>query len=141
MYLPDNFDEKKVKPHELSNCEICFTKFDKISNNRHHCRRCGRSVCMKCSLTNRPLSKKDLYGKKVTHRVCDYCDCETQNFKLKKTLEELVIGQQNQIMIFNECVEEVDDQKHHLEAEHKNTKESMQQTLADSVERKIFYER
>jgi len=70
--LPDNFDTKKVVKHEKSQCEICYLKFG-ISNKRHHCKRCGKSVCSKCSLNQRPLSKKDL---KTIYRVCDYCDTD-----------------------------------------------------------------
>ena len=38
-------------------------------------------------------------------------------------------------------MEEVDDQKHQIEADHKRAKEELQQILSQSVDRKLFYER
>jgi hypothetical protein len=77
--LPDEFDEKKVQFHEKDNCEICILKFN-TSNRRHHCRRCGKSVCNKCSANQKALSKSD---SKTLYRICDACDTEIQNYKVR----------------------------------------------------------
>lgn len=58
---------------------IDFTSF----NRRHHCRRCGKSVCQKCSMTKRYLSKSD---KKTLYRICDFCDTKLSNFKVNLIL-------------------------------------------------------
>jgi hypothetical protein len=35
-----NFEEKNY-------CQLCNTEFKAIINRRHHCRKCGKSVCAK----------------------------------------------------------------------------------------------
>ena len=57
---------------------MCMIDFN-ITNRRHHCRYCGKSVCQKCSTSKRYLSKSD---KKTLHRICDYCDTKLSNFKV-----------------------------------------------------------
>ena len=57
---------------------MCMIDF-KLTNRRHHCRLCGKSVCDKCSLNKRYLSKSD---KKTYHRVCDFCDTKLSNYKV-----------------------------------------------------------
>jgi len=54
--LPETFDEKKITFNDLNNCEICYIKFTAL-NRKHHCRKCGKTVCNKCSNNQRPLSK------------------------------------------------------------------------------------
>jgi hypothetical protein len=50
-----------------------------MTQRRHHCRRCGKSVCNKCSANMKPLSRQD---PKTLYRVCDACDTEIENFKV-----------------------------------------------------------
>jgi len=81
--LPEVFDPNSVGFHELKACEICEVLFN-LTQRRHHCRRCGKSVCNKCSANMKPLSRQDT---KTLYRVCDACDTEIENFK---------VGSQNQ---------------------------------------------
>jgi hypothetical protein len=76
--LPEFFDPNSVGHHELKSCEICEVVFN-MTQRRHHCRRCGKSVCTKCSANMKPLSRQDA---KTVYRVCDACDTEIENFKV-----------------------------------------------------------
>ena len=52
----------------MNNCELCDVKFAKIKGiNRHHCRKCNKSVCGPCSTNKRRLAKTD----ETEFRVCD----------------------------------------------------------------------
>jgi hypothetical protein len=61
---------------EKSSCAECFEVFS-VTNFRHHCRNCGRSICRACSsLKNKRIPK---YGYTDPVRVSsnrdDYCIC------------------------------------------------------------------
>lgn len=84
--LPEYFDPATVKFHEFKYCEICEQVFN-MTIRRHHCRRCGKSVCNKCSANMKPLSRSD---PKTIYRLCDGCDTELENFKLKKNHDEII---------------------------------------------------
>jgi hypothetical protein len=76
--LPERFNPDEITFHELKACEICEQTFN-MTIRRHHCRRCGKSVCSKCSGNMKPLSKVD---QKTAYRICDACDTEIENFKV-----------------------------------------------------------
>jgi hypothetical protein len=76
--LPERFNPDDITFHELKACEICEQTFN-MTIRRHHCRRCGKSVCSKCSGNMKPLSKAD---QKTAYRICDACDTEIENFKV-----------------------------------------------------------
>jgi hypothetical protein len=76
--LPEKFNPEAITFHELKACEICEQTFN-MTIRRHHCRRCGKSVCSKCSGNMKPLSKSD---QKTAYRICDACDTEIENFKV-----------------------------------------------------------
>lgn len=86
--LPDNFDVDAVPFHELKHCEICEQVFN-LTIRRHHCRKCGKSVCSKCSAQLKVLSKQDQLTKQA-YRVCDGCDTELENFKLKRNHDDII---------------------------------------------------
>lgn len=87
--LPELFDPKSVVFQNLDQCQLCNTNFSgkmqsllvlggghSKDKNRHHCRRCGISVCTLCSQSpKRRLSKID----KKKYRVCDECDTLMSN--------------------------------------------------------------
>lgn len=77
--LPELFDPKSVPPQNADSCSLCSASFQgkmqslftNKAKERHHCRRCGLSVCGLCSAApKRRLSKID----KKKYRVCDECD-------------------------------------------------------------------
>jgi FYVE zinc finger len=76
-----------VSFHELKHCEICEQVFN-LTIRRHHCRKCGKSVCNKCSANMKALSRQD--AKTTLYRICDKCDTEMENFKLKKNHDEII---------------------------------------------------
>ena len=80
--LPDEFDDFGKEALNLQKmCELCEVVFNKIKGiNRHHCRKCHRSVCTQCSNNKRKLSKKD----DTLFKVCDFCDTQLSNFKLEQ---------------------------------------------------------
>ena len=85
-----NFEEKMKKREVLSNainkvknwkesskCSICNKKFGWFTDRRHHCRKCGESVC-----NNHSKSRKYVNGyikKKNGHRICNKCVNENEN--------------------------------------------------------------
>jgi hypothetical protein len=89
--LPESFDVEQVVFHELKHCEICEQVWG-MTIRRHHCRKCGKSVCSKCSAQLKPLSKADV-ASKTAYRVCDGCDTELENFKLKQNHDEIIKAQ------------------------------------------------
>ena len=58
--------------HNATSCKLCLTPFNAIKR-RHHCRRCGRSVCGECSPHRRPLPSRG-YDDDVRH--CALCEQE-----------------------------------------------------------------
>lgn len=67
-------DAKWVDDKDCTNCELCFQSFG-FTTRRHHCRRCGRCVCGKCSSNNaRPCVNDPLFrDQNEKLRVCDTC--------------------------------------------------------------------
>ena len=84
-----NFEEKmkkrEVLPNAINNvknwkenskCSICNKKFGWFTDRRHHCRKCGESVC-----NNHSKSRNNVYGyrkKKNGHRICNQCINENE---------------------------------------------------------------
>lgn len=54
---------------EIKNCAVCKQSFDP-EITKHHCRACGKGVCKKCSMNNRPVPER---GWSYPVRVCDNC--------------------------------------------------------------------
>ncbi|XP_072171552.1 uncharacterized protein [Diadema setosum] len=59
---------KWVPDDRVTNCMVCQDRFS-MFNRRHHCRRCGRVVCWKCSQLRAIV---DGYGDTPV-RICDQC--------------------------------------------------------------------
>jgi hypothetical protein len=87
--LPDEFDAKTDKAlfQNANDCASCRKnlkqKIKFMKSDRHHCRRCGSTVCTKCWSSQKRLSKKDA----TIHNICDVCDFEVSNFQLTMVLE------------------------------------------------------
>lgn len=72
---PDNVSRDFWMPdHSCRVCYDCDTQFT-IFNRRHHCRRCGRIFCGKCTANSVPVSSgpdnSDDEGDRI--RVCNFC--------------------------------------------------------------------
>jgi predicted RNA-binding Zn-ribbon protein involved in translation (DUF1610 family) len=69
---------------EIQNAEKCFSchkslakKFGALmKKGRHHCKRCGNTVCDRCRQNKRMLSQTD----KTEYLVCDQCDFQIANY-------------------------------------------------------------
>ncbi|XP_033125838.1 zinc finger FYVE domain-containing protein 26-like isoform X2 [Anneissia japonica] len=70
-YLPSSPPKKEdwVKDSAVTVCMVCKTETFSMFNRRHHCRRCGRVVCWRCSQLQAVVKG---YGE-VPVRVCDDC--------------------------------------------------------------------
>ena len=79
-----------------------------MTTRRHHCRRCGKSVCNKCSANMQSLSRQD---PKTIFRICDACDTEIENFRLKKNHDEIIRAQAEQIEMLKVSIESADSRK------------------------------
>ncbi len=88
--LPELFDFKKVKKQQADLCALCERHLGRISKlgagpctKRHHCRKCGSTVCSLCSNQKRRLCKVD----KKKYRVCDVCDTLMSNVNFESMYE------------------------------------------------------
>ena len=86
--LPIKFDLSSVKRTPTESCQLCAAPFSSAlgKNPIRHCKRCGNGICKVCSESRRRLSRTD----PELHRVCDMCDTEMDNFKLKQNHEEVL---------------------------------------------------
>ena len=72
-------------------CVLCNSTFALVSlfgvgTKEIICKRCGKSVCEKCSVNERALAKKD----PTTYKICDACDTAIDNFALRKAYDKLL---------------------------------------------------
>ena len=129
--LPERFNPDDITFHELKSCEICEQVFN-MTIRRHHCRRCGKSVCSKCSGNMKPLSKLD---QKTAYRICDACDTEIENCKLKKNHDEILRTQNELIEVLKVSIEQADGRKQLLKDDYERQKAKMLSELENKVKK------
>jgi len=66
LRLPPRWDPD----NKATNCAICDSKFNVLTNRKHHCRMCGKCVCSNCSRTEAVLPE---YGFETPVRVDVRC--------------------------------------------------------------------
>ncbi|XP_045461225.1 zinc finger FYVE domain-containing protein 26 [Harmonia axyridis] len=66
---PEVVKDQWVKDNQVLECMCCKNVNFSILNRRHHCRKCGRLVCYKCSTKRTKIAS---YGD-ILVRVCDDC--------------------------------------------------------------------
>ena len=81
--LPAVFNAETQKRNAKDECTLCQSGFSLVSlfgvgNKEVQCKRCGNSVCNKCSKNKRPIARLD----PVSYTVCDKCDTELDNVSL-----------------------------------------------------------
>lgn len=101
--LPQTFDVREVREQESDNCQLCeamFTRKIKLTNRnpQKNCKRCGKAICETCSDQRRQLAKDD----PTLYRVCDKCDTEMDNFRLKRNHEDVLAAQKKKIEMLND---------------------------------------
>ncbi len=79
--LPEEYKPASEK-EEASSCFSCNKILKKklgalTKSGRHHCRRCGKTVCDRCWKNYLRISKSD----KQDYQVCDCCDFEITNYQ------------------------------------------------------------
>eukprot|EP00347_Sterkiella_histriomuscorum_P006113 403354017 len=90
---------KIMKEDEFEQSDSCFSCQKSLKKKlgalmkkgRHHCRRCGRTVCDKCWQNQKRISQSD----KTVYQVCDQCDFEISNFHLFQVLDKVKSLQQD----------------------------------------------
>ena len=107
--LPEELDElNKGQFNNRNFCELCDRNFAKYKGiNRHHCRKCFRSVCQKCSNSKRRLAKND----DTLQRVCDFCDTQLLNAKLEQNQIAILKAQEEQMEMYMTQLQYLDQQK------------------------------
>ena len=134
--LPIKFDLTAVKRSPSEACMLCqaaFTKKFALGKNPiRHCKRCGKSICQVCSEGRRRLSRTD----PELHRVCDMCDTEMDNFKLKQNHEEVLTAQMEKIEVLNNQIEQLDNDKQKLHEDYEQEAQSLQQTLKEKYDKR-----
>lgn len=91
--LPDVFDPSRVPKVDTDNCYLCSKKFSKLTTKmirsaggRHHCKKCGQSVCNMCRNNVRRLSKLD----KKKYKICDQCDTTILNVNFEMMYKDCI---------------------------------------------------
>ena len=81
-----------IKDEDSRYCYNCEIKFHRLTERRHHCRRCRNVFCTGCSAHNAPILAYDIMEEV---RVCDACktDLQTENFYLSIQKPLLVRGE------------------------------------------------
>ena len=95
--LPESFSFDGRGIEDAEQCFSCHKtlarKFGGImKKGRHHCRKCGRTVCDRCRQNKRRLAK----GEKKEEQVCDQCDFEIGNYQMFHLIERMT-GMQTQM--------------------------------------------
>lgn len=136
--LPDKIpDLDRSKFNEMPSCELCDRDFNKLKRiDRHHCRKCYRSVCDKCSMSRRKLSK----ACKDPHRVCDYCDTQLSNFKLEQNQLTILKAQEEQMEMYKTQLELLDNQKDLEKTENEKIEAKLKEFLKKELEKKANLE-
>ena len=78
--LPPVFNAETQKRSAKDECSLCQAEFSVVSflgvgNKEVICKRCGNSVCAKCSKNKRQVARLD----PVAYVICDKCDTELDN--------------------------------------------------------------
>ena len=122
--LPIKFDLAAVKRNPSEACMLCQAAFTRAlgKNPIRHCKRCGKSICQVCSEGRRRLSRTD----PEVHRVCDMCDTEMDNFKLKQNHEEVLAAQMEKIEVLNNQIEQLDNDKQKLHEDYEQEAANLQ---------------
>ena len=109
-HLPKKFNPDNVKRTTMEYCLLCEAVFTGAlgKNPVRHCKRCGKSICNVCSENRRQLSQDDTNS----YRVCDKCDTELDNFRLKSNHAEVVKQQMSKMDFITRQVEQLDSEKH-----------------------------
>ena len=132
--LPPKFDLSAVKRNPSEACMLCAAAFTRAlgKNPIRHCKRCGKSICQVCSEGRRRLSRAD----PEVHRVCDMCDTEMDNFKLKQNHEEVLAAQMEKIEVLNHQIEQLDNDKQKLHEDYEQEAADLQRTLKEKYDRR-----
>ena len=109
--LPEKFDQKFVKLQNTDNCQLCDKAVTRMNitgqgHKRHHCRKCGMSVCSLCSQQQRRLCKED----KQKYRVCDQCDTLMSNANFEQMYKDLMKQQQTALIEIKKAINKKDKQ-------------------------------
>ena len=96
--LPDVFDPSKVVKQNHESCYLCTKTFSKmqtaLTGARHHCKKCGQTVCALCCNNTRRLSKLD----KKQHEICDKCDMMMANINFESMYITCIEKQQHTLL-------------------------------------------
>ena len=105
--LPTEFDVKQVelKRQKKEVCDLCQDQFNAILNSMKYCNVCAKAVCQACSETLRQLSRNDT----KKYRVCDECECNMENYKMKQNQQEVIEAQSQKIVSLNDAIERLDN--------------------------------
>lgn len=74
----------------------------------------------------KPLSRSD---QKTLYRVCDRCDTELENYKLKKNHDEIIKAQEEQIEVLKVSIEAADSRKTILRDQYERQRADLQSEL------------
>lgn len=134
--LPIKFDldaAKKLRK-DSKECDLCEAPFTSIvgANPRKHCKKCAAAICKVCCCNKRVLSRSD----KKEYRVCDRCDTEMDNFKLKQNHKEVLEAQVERIEALNNEIEDLDNRKIDQQTQFEKDKKEISSRLQAQYERR-----
>lgn len=125
-YLPETFQVKqKGDYHNLDNCEFCFRNFT-FRQPRHHCRKCAKTVCERCSVKRR-LSKCD--GE--LHYCCFECEFTIINQRNYEALDKAKKAQKDMLESLTNTLTKADEDVPAMEYRLEIKKKGIDQVLTD----------
>jgi len=100
-----------------------------------NCKKCGKAVCEACSDQRRQLSRSD----NDLHRICDKCDTEMDNYRLKRNHEEVLAAQKKKIEMLNNQLVQLEEDKTKLESDCKEELRMLNLDLRDLYAKRDDY--
>jgi hypothetical protein len=110
--LPETWARHTQTRTKQDNCNVCEAPFSMVAafgmgQRDFYCKQCGFAVCKDCSMNKKRLSIKD----EEKFRVCDLCDTNLENARLKTNFEKLITLKTEKVALTSKLLERLREQK------------------------------
>lgn len=97
------------------------------NSGKHHCRRCGRTVCTRCWNNLKRLCKDD----PGCHKVCDNCDFEISNYQMEPLFKQILKNQQQTSDVLAKKLEQEENDLKAQRDQRKSLEKEVEQKVQD----------
>ena len=116
--LPEVWARHSKQRTKQDNCNVCDTSFSMVSvfgmgNRDYFCKHCGIACCATCSTNKKFLSRSS----DEKFRVCDLCDTQLDNIRLRMNFDKLIVLKDEKIALTEKLLKRLKEQKDALIAE------------------------